>query len=103
MRRMPYSPRVETWKAAWGAIPSISLGIVGAPGAKRHGSGWDRQMPLRYGRAAVGSTNPAKLEAVHRALARLAPGCSVEGLIVSSRVRAQPIGDDETRSGAMAR
>ena len=60
-------------------------------------------MPLPYARAAVGSTNPAKLEAVHRALARLAPGCTVEGLTVTSSVRAQPIGDDETRRGAMQR
>jgi inosine/xanthosine triphosphatase len=60
-------------------------------------------MPLAYSRAAVGSTNPAKLEAVHRALARLAPGCSVEGFDVPSGVAAQPIGDEETRRGALAR
>ena len=60
-------------------------------------------MPLPYARAAVGSTNPAKLEAVHRAFARLAPGCSVEGVSTTSGVRAQPVGDDETRTGAQAR
>src|SRR5438132_5206979 len=60
-------------------------------------------MPLRYGRAAVGSTNPAKLEAVHRALARLAPGCAVLGVAVRSGVGAQPFGDDETRRGALQR
>jgi inosine/xanthosine triphosphatase len=60
-------------------------------------------MPLSYTRAVVGSTNPAKLEAVHRALARLAPGCSVEGLAVPSGVGKQPFGDEETRRGAMAR
>ena len=60
-------------------------------------------MPLPYTRAAVGSTNPAKLEAVHRALARLAPGCTVEGVSVSSGVGAQPIGDEETRAGALSR
>jgi inosine/xanthosine triphosphatase len=60
-------------------------------------------MPLSFSRAAVGSTNPAKLEAVHRALARLAPGCSVEGVDVPSGVRAQPFGDEETRAGAKAR
>ena len=54
-------------------------------------------------RAAVGSTNPAKLEAVHRALARLAPGCAVEGVDVPSGVSRQPFGDEETRRGAMAR
>jgi len=60
-------------------------------------------MPLPHGRAAVGSTNPAKLEAVHRALARLAPGCAVLGVSVASGVGAQPFGDEETRRGAMAR
>lgn len=60
-------------------------------------------MPFAYARAAVGSTNPAKLEAVHRALARLAPGCTVEGVDVPSGVRAQPFGDAETRRGAAAR
>ncbi len=60
-------------------------------------------MPLTYARAAVGSTNPAKLEAVHRALARLAPGCSVEGVDVASGVGRQPFGDEETRKGARTR
>jgi inosine/xanthosine triphosphatase len=60
-------------------------------------------MPLPYVHAVVGSTNPAKVEAVHRALARLAPGCTVEGRTVSGPVGPQPIGDEETRSGAMAR
>lgn len=60
-------------------------------------------MPLRYARAAVGSTNPAKLEAVHRALARLAPGCTVEGVTVPSGVGAQPVGDAQTREGARQR
>ena len=60
-------------------------------------------MPLPYTRAVVGSTNPAKLEAVHRALARLAPGCAVEGVDVPSGVGAQPFGDEQTRRGAVAR
>ena len=60
-------------------------------------------MPLPYTRAVVGSTNPAKLEAVHRALARLAPGCAVEGVDVPSGVGTQPFGDEETRRGAVAR
>lgn len=60
-------------------------------------------MPLRYGRAAVGSTNPAKLEAVHRAFAHLAPGCAIEGVSVPSGVSAQPFGDEETRRGALER
>ncbi|MDQ2952508.1 MAG: inosine/xanthosine triphosphatase [Chloroflexota bacterium] len=60
-------------------------------------------MPLPYARAAVGSTNPAKLEAVHRALARLAPGCTVVGIAVPSGVGAQPFGDEQTRQGARQR
>lgn len=60
-------------------------------------------MPLPYRRAAVGSTNPAKLEAVHRALARLAPGCEVEAAPVPIELAAQPIGDRQTRDGARAR
>ena len=60
-------------------------------------------MPLPYTRAAVGSTNPAKLEAVHRALARLAPGCTVEPVDVPSGVGAQPFGDEVTRRGAFIR
>ncbi|MGH2451113.1 MAG: DUF84 family protein, partial [Candidatus Limnocylindria bacterium] len=58
---------------------------------------------LPFRRAAVGSTNPAKLEAVRRALARLAPGCAVEGYPVDPGVGRQPLGDDETRAGAEAR
>lgn len=60
-------------------------------------------MPLKYARAAVGSTNPAKLEAVHRVLARLAPGCGVEGVTVPSGVDVQPHSDDETLRGARER
>jgi inosine/xanthosine triphosphatase len=60
-------------------------------------------MPLPFARAAVGSTNPAKLEAVHRALARLAPGCTVEALAVTTGIPDQPFGDEETRAGAMRR
>ncbi|HUG56308.1 MAG TPA: DUF84 family protein, partial [Candidatus Limnocylindrales bacterium] len=58
-------------------------------------------LPLR--RAAVGSTNPAKLDAVRRALARLAPGCAVEGYRVDPGVGPQPLGDAETRAGAETR
>lgn len=60
-------------------------------------------MPIAIARAAVGSTNPAKLEAVHRAMARLAPGCTVEGVAVPTGVSDQPVGDEETRAGAMRR
>jgi inosine/xanthosine triphosphatase len=60
-------------------------------------------MPLPYGRAAVGSTNPAKIEAVRLALARLAPGCALRAVDVPSGVGAQPVGDQATREGARNR
>jgi inosine/xanthosine triphosphatase len=60
-------------------------------------------MPLPYARAVVGSRNPAKIEAVRRALARLAPGCAVEAVDVPSGVADQPVGDHATREGARNR
>lgn len=60
-------------------------------------------MPLTYRRAAVGSTNPAKIKAVRLVLARLAPGCALEAVDVPSGVAEQPIGDQETREGARNR
>lgn len=60
-------------------------------------------MPLPFARAAVGSTNPAKLEAVRLALARLAPACGVEAVAVTTGTPDQPFGDAQTRSGAMLR
>jgi inosine/xanthosine triphosphatase len=60
-------------------------------------------MPLSYKRAAIGSRNPAKIEAVRRALARLAPGCAVEAADVASGVPDQPLGDRPTRQGARNR
>ena len=60
-------------------------------------------MPLAFARAAIGSTNPAKVRAVERALAALAPGCTVVPLDVASGVGAQPFGDAATRAGALAR
>lgn len=60
-------------------------------------------MPLAARLAAVGSTNPAKVEAARQALARLAPGCRVEAVAVPSGVGAQPVGDAETRRGAEGR
>jgi inosine/xanthosine triphosphatase len=60
-------------------------------------------MPLTIARAAVGSTNPAKVEAVRLALARLAPGCALLPVAAPSGVGDQPFGDDATREGARAR
>jgi len=58
---------------------------------------------LTYSSAAVGSTNPAKVEAVRRALAPLAPGCALEAVDASGETGAQPFGDDATHAGALAR
>ena len=60
-------------------------------------------MPLSYARAAVGSRNPAKIETVRRALARLAPGCALEAVEAPSGVPDQPMGDHATRQGARNR
>ncbi len=60
-------------------------------------------MPLAYTRAAVGSRNPAKIEAVRRALARLAPTCALVAVDVASGVPDQPVGDHATRQGARNR
>jgi len=60
-------------------------------------------MPLPYTRAAVGSRNPAKIEAVRRALARLAPACALQAVDVTSGVADQPVGDHATRQGARNR
>jgi len=54
-------------------------------------------------RVAVGSTNPVKIGAVRAVFARVAPNAIVEGLAVPSSVPDQPIGDDETIRGALAR
>ena len=58
---------------------------------------------LPFQRAAVGSTNPAKVAAVREALAKLAPGCEVLPLDVPSSVGQQPFGDPATRAGALER
>jgi inosine/xanthosine triphosphatase len=60
-------------------------------------------MPLSYTRAAIGSRNPAKVEAVRLALAHLAPGCTLEAVDVASGVPDQPVGDHATREGARNR
>jgi inosine/xanthosine triphosphatase len=54
-------------------------------------------------RVAVGSTNPVKIAAVRAVVSRIAPGVAVEGLAVPSSVRDQPVGDEETIRGALAR
>ncbi len=51
----------------------------------------------------VGSTNPVKIAAVRAVLSRVAPGVVVTGMAVPSSVRDQPVGDEETIRGALAR
>jgi inosine/xanthosine triphosphatase len=63
----------------------------------------NRRVPLPFQTAAVGSTNPAKIEAVRRTLGRLAPGCTVVAVEVKSGVGDMPLGDDAIREGALAR
>jgi inosine/xanthosine triphosphatase len=58
---------------------------------------------LPFHRAAIGSTNPAKVAAVRQALAKLTPDCVVVPLDVPSGVGRQPFGDVATRAGALAR
>jgi inosine/xanthosine triphosphatase len=52
---------------------------------------------------AVGSTNPVKLAATRAVFQRVARAASVEAVSVESTVPAQPIGDEETVRGALAR
>src|SRR5438093_6413048 len=60
-------------------------------------------VPLAFRTAAVGSTNPAKVEAVRRSLARLSPECALEAVDVPSGVGVMPLGAAQTREGALAR
>ncbi len=60
-------------------------------------------MPLPFRTAAIGSTNPAKVEAVRRILDQLAPGCALEAIDVPSGVGPMPLGEDAVRAGANAR
>lgn len=52
---------------------------------------------------AVGSTNPVKVNAARRAFTHFFPDCIVTGINVPSGVSDQPIGDEETARGAVAR
>jgi inosine/xanthosine triphosphatase len=60
-------------------------------------------VPLHFSTAAVGSTNPAKVEAVRRILGQLAPACTLEAIEVPSGVGAMPLGEAAVRAGAEAR
>lgn len=54
-------------------------------------------------RIAVGSTNPVKVAAARAVLTAAWSDASIESIAVPSTVRDQPIGDDETIRGALAR
>jgi inosine/xanthosine triphosphatase len=60
-------------------------------------------VPLPFLRAAVGSTNPAKVEAVRRTLSRFAPECVVVAVDVPSGVGDMPLGEEAIRAGALTR
>src|SRR5438132_5608891 len=62
-----------------------------------------RSVALPFVRAAIGSTNPAKVAAVREALATIAPECEVIPVDVPSGVGHQPFGDVATRAGALER
>jgi inosine/xanthosine triphosphatase len=51
----------------------------------------------------VGSTNPVKIGAVRAVLGPLAPAATIDGVAVESTVPDQPVGDEETIRGAIAR
>jgi inosine/xanthosine triphosphatase len=52
---------------------------------------------------AVGSTNPAKTQAVQAMCERAFPGCTVVAVEVPSGVPVQPIGPEQTQAGAQNR
>jgi inosine/xanthosine triphosphatase len=60
-------------------------------------------VPLPFRTAVIGSTNPAKVEAVRRVLGQLAPGCALEAIDVPSGVGAMPLGEAAVQAGALAR
>jgi inosine/xanthosine triphosphatase len=60
-------------------------------------------VPLPFRSAVIGSTNPAKVEAVRRILGQLAPACTLEAIDVPSGVGAMPLGEAAVRAGADAR
>lgn len=54
-------------------------------------------------RIAVGSRNPVKVAAVASVVRHAYPSAQVDAVHVASGVPDQPVGDDETRRGALAR
>src|SRR5215831_314554 len=71
-------------------------------GAAPHVSAPDSALAAAHS-IAVGSTNPVKIEAVRAVLGPLSPHATISGIAVASTVPDQPVGDDETIRGALAR
>jgi inosine/xanthosine triphosphatase len=70
--------------------------VPSAAGGKARGAAVPRLV-------AVGSANPAKVDAARRVLAAAFPGTRVDGVGISPPVAAQPLGEAVTRSGAVER
>src|SRR6185503_16148417 len=66
----------------------------GAVLARSRGPDNNHRVPLAFRRAVVGSTNPAKVEAVRRTLGRFAPDCVVMSVAVPSGVGDMPLGEE---------
>ncbi|MBX5464237.1 MAG: DUF84 family protein, partial [Clostridia bacterium] len=92
-------------RGAWGEPEEAALrrALASTDPLLREAAAWveaRRSVPLAV---AVGSLNPSKVEAARELFARLRPGTRVEGIAVPSGVREQPLGEEETLRGAVAR
>lgn len=63
----------------------------------------DASIPLSLELVLVGSTNPVKVAAVQAVVSRIAPNAIVRGVAVASGVPDQPMGDEQTQTGARQR
>ncbi|MDI3299156.1 MAG: tRNA epoxyqueuosine(34) reductase QueG [Bacillota bacterium] len=92
-------------RSAWGEREEAAVrqGLASPDPGVREAAAWAeacRSAPLGV---AVGSLNPSKVEAAREVFTRLLPGARVEGVAVPSGVRDQPLGEQETLRGALAR
>src|SRR5436190_1537925 len=102
--RIHHGSRHGTRPGSWGSADfrALSSEFYPDPSALARGP-YARPLMLQFTRAAIGSTNPAKVAAVREALATLAPSCELLPLEVPSGVGRQPFGDVATRAGALER
>src|SRR5712691_9604257 len=105
MRRIPYSPRVDTWKAA-GEFPITSLGIVRArylavnpSRLPELGSARAPFLPHRGGR--IDQSGEGRSGAAHARSP--CTGVRLGGNRCPQRGGAMPVGEAEVRAGALAR